>query len=152
MIKLFIAFTLVVFANDTPSSSQARYDQLMKIWNELTFENRDNFLSQIKGVTSKESEQGDIITENEYNKLIALSKKSSIPEFKLVDSHNRPKNLDERRNIIQETCESFKGKKYDKCQEKWFAIVEHTSEDGDSISDKEWDEFQELVKQIKKSK
>jgi hypothetical protein len=80
-----------------------------------------------------------------------MSKLKTIPAFTDTDSKGRPP-LDERRNIVQETCEKFKGAAYKKCEKKWFEIIEYTSEDNDDVSDAEWDSFQDVVKSIKGKK
>lgn len=150
MITILLSSILsIASAADAPKDSKGRYDALMAIWNEMTFERRDNFFSQLKGAAKKDSDGGESITAKEYEALLKMSKQTQIPMFKDIDVTGRPENRDERRNIVQETCEGFKGNLYKRCEVKWFAIVEYTSEENDEISDAEWDSFMALVKKLK---
>lgn len=150
MITILLSSILsIASAADMPKDSQGRYDALMAIWNEMTFERRDNFLSQMKGAAKKDSDGSEAITAREYEALLKMSKQKNIPAFKDVDTTGRPENRDERRNIVQETCERFKGNMYKRCEQKWFSIVDFTSEEQDEISNEEWDAFMALVKKLK---
>lgn len=137
------------FVISKPTDSHIRYEALMKLWGDMTFDRRDNFMSQIEGVTHKDSDEGAEISTKEYESLLKLSKQEDIPRFKIVDKNGRPENRSERRNIVQETCEKFKAQLYKRCEKKWFEIVAYTSEESDEISNLEWDEFQALVKKIR---
>ena len=145
LLSLFIS---VCFAVDVPKTSDERYERLMGIWNdELTFDNRDNFLTHIKRVQGDKSDEGSKISVKEYDELIRLSKQKSIPEYVEYDSAGRPPQ-EKRTILVQETCEKFKGQPSKRCEKRWREIVDYQSEDNDDVSDKEWDDFQALVKKI----
>ncbi len=124
------------------------FNEVQRILGKMTGDRRDAFYSQFMATQKLDSEDGADLSESEYKRMIELSKLNNIPIYKDVDSQGRPP-IDERRNEIQAICETFKGQSYKTCEAEWFRIVDHTSDNGDDVTDSEWDEFQEVVKKLK---
>lgn len=152
MKNIFVLILGLCISVPGSADSKTYYDKLMELWGDMTFDRRDNFMSQLKGVMHKNSDEGEAISSKEYESLLKMSKQEEIPYFRLVDKSGRPEDRSERRNMVQATCELFKGQPYKRCEKKWFEIVEFTSEDGDEISDSEWDQFVTLAKKLKNEK
>lgn len=149
MKKIFVLVLGICMGISSSADSKTYYDELMKLWDDMTFSRRDNFMSQIKGAMHKNSDEGEAISPREYESLLKMSKQKEIPYYRIVDKSGRPEDRSERRNMVQATCELFKGQLYKRCEKKWFEIVDFASEESDEISNSEWDAFVTLAKKLK---